>query len=106
MSNTQSAHVCTKADADRLLFVHAAECNRAALAVLKNKWLNTKKEDAYKDALLLGWRALENQAKDKENAAIQSGLLLYLGVPRATLHAPDDVWRNQLIAHARKVPTC
>lgn len=104
-STTQSAHVCTNTYADHLIFVQAAECSRAALTVLKKKWLACKNA-AMQDALLLGWRALENQAREEEYCAIQRGHLLHLGVPGATRHAPDDAWRNNLIAHARKVPTC
>lgn len=103
---TQSAHVCTNTYADRLLFVQAAECSRAALAVLRKKWLEAKSEGANKDALLLGWRALEEKAKEEEDTAIRYGHLLHLGAAGAVQHAHDDAWRNHLIDAARKVVTC
>lgn len=107
MSNTQSAHVCTSIyGPDGLFFAQTAECSRAALAVLHKRWLNTRKEGVYKDSLLMGWRALEERAKEDERVAIQYGQLLHLGVPAATRHKPNEDWRNHLIEAARKVPTC
>lgn len=106
MSTTQSAHVCTTTLAKYGLWLQASACSYAAMALLKTKWSAAKKPEIPRDALLLGWLALKDQYMAEEKAAIESGLLLHIGVAKAAAHDPNEAWRDQLIKAAQKVPTC
>ncbi|QOQ81140.1 hypothetical protein INP81_17555 [Comamonas thiooxydans] len=80
---TQSAHVCTSKQFERnLIWLKCAAEDRKSFELLRKKSA-TLRPGPYFDALVNACTALEYSIKSDEKHAIDSGLLLHLGVDRA-----------------------
>lgn len=80
---TQSAHVCTSKQFEKnLIWLKCAWEARESFALLQKKH-DALRPGPYRNALFDACTALEYSAKSDEKHAIDSGLLLHLGVDKA-----------------------